>query len=119
MKQLTATIKSMLTIEINGIEKSFREASELMTQASKTMDEKIKAAGDVITEARDCVESNTKVEEETMENIMSQPAPSKNFVSTSAPKADNKPAAGKPEKKGGFAFDMSELIKDAEASVTD
>ncbi len=121
VKQLTATIKSVLTIEIDGIEKSLREASTLMNQASKVMDEKIKAADEVIADARDCVEKNAKVEEDTMEDIMSKP------VSNQAPKyhasSQNnggvKPAM-KPEKKnGGFAFDMSELIKDAEASVTE
>ncbi|MBR2912798.1 MAG: hypothetical protein IKC40_02615 [Oscillospiraceae bacterium] len=119
VKQLTATIKSMLTIEIDGIEKSFREAGELMSRAASMMDEKIKAAGAVVADARDCVETNTKIEEETMEDIMNNTASSK-FVNASGNVSTEYKSGVKLEKKpGDFSFDMSELIKDAEASVSE
>jgi hypothetical protein len=120
----------MLTIEIDGIEKSFREASDLIAQAAKTMEQKVGEADAVIADARECVETNAKVEEETMQDIMSKPIqPAKKsfaqsamdeIVSKQPAKHTSSASNHSTEKKSGkFAFDMSELIKDAEASVTD
>jgi vacuolar-type H+-ATPase subunit H len=130
VQRLTATIKNMLTIEIDGIEKSFREASDLIAQAAKTMEQKVGEADAVIADARECVETNAKVEEETMQDIMSKPIqPAKKsfaqsamdeIVSKQPAKHTSSASNHSTEKKSGkFAFDMSELIKDAEASVTD
>ena len=41
VRQLTATIRSMLTIEIDGFEKSMKEAGELMSRAAKNVTERI------------------------------------------------------------------------------
>ena len=157
VRQLSATVRSMLSIEIDGVEKSVREASELMAKAQSQLDEKIAAVNSIIAQARSSVEENAKVGEERMDDIMSAPAPeSKEIRETkeetpkaSAPKlspssqddfaesmlsdfaaapnlennfktpsVDNQPTPmPKPGKK--LNFDMSELIKDAEASISE
>ena len=144
IRQLTSTIKSMLSIEIDGIEKSLKEAGDLMTQAAQTLDRRLASSKSIISEARESVNENAKLEEEKTDEIINaplneEPAASKpkngasmaddfaesmmnDFASLPDPegtfnKPDNKASSAPKPKK--FTFDMNELIKDAEANVTD
>ncbi len=171
VRQLTATIRSMLTIEIEGMEKSVKEATELMEKASSQMNEKISSVNDIIAEARSSVEDTTKLQEQKAKEIMGDPAAKDEKPAVAeftekkeeAPKQEEKPQATaasssklNPSTKEDFAesmlsdfakapklenqfqkpisdnqvtpmpkpqkklnFDMSELIKDAEASMSD
>lgn len=150
VRQLTATIRSMLTIEIEGMEKSIQQASSLMAQATAAVEEKISSANAIIKEARSSVEDTAKMEEQRMDEIMSAPAPEYKAVSeigsgkaspsnkddfaesmmndfAAAPDLESNfknlvrdvqaTPMSKPGKK--LNFDMSELVKDAEASISD
>lgn len=153
VRQLTATIRSMLTIELDGFEKSVKQASDLMQQATKTMNDKIGETDAIIAEARGSVEETAKVGDEKMDEIMSgAAAPEPVAAKDDAPKSvkgnpaitddfaesmmndfaampnpenklkpvqkDNQPTPmHKPQKVS--SFNMSDLIKDAEAAVSD
>ena len=154
VRQLTATMRSMLTIEIDGFEKSMKEASDLMANAAKMVTDSIGETKGIISEARSSVEETAKIEGEKMDDIMagnvpvSEPAPA---VKEEAPKpvkgspaitddfaesmmhdfaampdpesnlrvpSDNQPTPMKKPAKVS-SFNMSDLIKDAEAAVTE
>lgn len=97
VRQLTATIRSMLTIEIEGMEKSVKEASELMAKAQSQMTEKIDSVNHIITEARSSVEESTKAQEQRTKEILNVPKEQKEEK-----KEEKKPEPSKPEQKNDF-----------------
>ncbi|MCR4647412.1 MAG: hypothetical protein K5695_18725 [Oscillospiraceae bacterium] len=156
VRQLTATLHSMLTIEIDGFEKSMKEAGELMARAAKTVNERISETNAIITEARSSVEETTKLENEKMDDIMAGNVPADAPIPQPAAKEEApKSVKGSPAITDDFAesmmhdfaampdpennlrvpsdkqptpmkkpakvssFNMSDLIKDAEAAVTE
>ena len=154
VRELTATVHSMLNIELEGFEKSMEQIAELMQTATKKLEDRISTSKSILSEARQSVEENTKVDEERMEAVMNAAAPAVPVVEAPRPAArrdEKKPgssdnfansilddfdamakeddvlrsmekdaaAMNKPKKGGAAFFNMSDLIKEAEASVSD
>lgn len=146
IRQLTSTVHSMLSIEIEGVEKSIKEAGDLMAQAAQTMERRLDSANSIIAEAKESVDETAKVTDDKMDAIMSGKAASET-VSPAVPKAaassDNfadsmlddfasmpdpeekfsKPAKDQPtpmpKAPKAAAFSMSNLVKEAEANVSE
>ncbi len=146
IRQLTSTVHSMLSIEIEGVEKSIKEAGDLMAQAAQTMERRLGSANSIIAEAKESVDETAKVTDDKMDAIMSGTAVPETVV-PAAPKAaatsDNfadsmlddfasmpdpeekfsKPAKNQPtpmpKAPKVAAFSMSDLVKEAEANVSD